>query len=470
MADDLIIHDGKIRKCTSTARDVEIPEGVTKISRMAFKRCPSIMSVKIPASMAKVDALSFNRCKSLKSVVISDGVSEIGSYAFANCSSITSLNIPDSVIKIGRMAFTECVSLSDVSLSKNLKEIDSRAFEGCKSLVSVNIPAGIPEIKDGVFYDCFNLENVKIPASVTKIGTNAFKNCIKLNSLEYSGTMEQWSAIEKERFWRAWSKISFVKCSDGEIELKPYIVWDGKFDCNFPYEEFTIPNRVMEIVAQAFMDCKSLKSVVIPDGVRIIGGWAFNACSSLTSVFIPASVTRIDRDAFSCCTSLESMEFGGTKAQWEAIEKDEGWQKRPRMRYMSDEEYNEIGERYFSWREQTKLSVVKCTDGEVPLELYIIKDGVFKRCLFAYTDFTIPDGVTEIGKYALTYNLLLESVVIPECVKKIDKSAFDLCRNLSSVHSTGTKAQWEAIEKDRFCFDDVPATTVECSDGIVGLI
>ena len=334
----------------------------------------------------------------------------------------------------------------------------------------MNIPDEITEIRTGVFHNCAYLENVKIPVSVTKIEADVFKNCTTLTSLEFSGTMEQWSAIEKERFWRAWSKISSVKCSDGEIELKPYIVWDGKFDCNFPYEEFTIPDGVTEIVAQAFMDCKSLKSVVIPNGVRIIGGWAFNACSSLTSVFIPASVTRIDRDAFSCCTSLESMEFGGTKAQWEAIEKDEGWRKMPRMRYMTDEEYNEIGERYFSWREQTKLSVVKCTDGEVPLEPYIIKGDVFKRCLFAYTDFTIPDGVTEIGMYALTYNLLLESVVIPECVKKISRAAFDLCRNLSSVHYTGTKAQWEAIEKDRFCFDDVPATTVECSDGIVGLI
>ena len=140
------------------------------------------------------------------------------------------------------------------------------------------------------------------------------------------------------------------------------------------------------------------------------------------------------------------------------------------MRYMTDEEYNEIGERYYGWREQTKLSVVKCTDGEVPLEPYIIKDGVFKRCLFVYTDFTIPDGVIEIGQYALTYNLLLESVVIPKSVKKISRAAFSFCRNLSSVKYVGTKAQWEAIEKDRFCFEDVPATTVECSDGIVGLI
>ena len=93
--------------------------------------------------------------------------------------------------------------------------------------------------------------------------------------------------------------------------------------CTATAKDVKIPESVTEIVAQAFMECKSLKSVVIPNGVRIIGGWAFNACSSLTSVFIPASVTRIDKEAFSDCISLESMEFGGTKAQWEAIEKGE---------------------------------------------------------------------------------------------------------------------------------------------------
>lgn len=470
MSDDLIISNETLIRCSSSAKDVIIPEGVKKIAKFAFRRCPIITSVTIPASMTKVDALAFKGCKSLKSVVITESVTEIGSYAFTHCSSIKSVNIPDSVTKIGRMAFAECVSLTNFSLSKNLKEIDCRAFEGCKSLVSVDIPVGITEIKRGVFNGCSFLENVKIPASVTKIDMDAFKNCSKLISLKYSGTVEQWKAIEKERAWRVWSRISSVKCSDGEVELKPYIVLDCKFDCNFPYEEFTIPDGVTEIADQAFIDCKSLKSVVIPNGVTVIGSWAFNACSSLTSVFIPAGVTKIDNYAFSDCTSLESMEFGGTKAQWEAIEKGEGWHKMPRNRFINDEKYNEIRERYYGWREQTKLSVVKCTDGEVPLEPYIIKDGVFKQCLFAYTDFTVPDGVTEIGMYAFCYCLFLESLVIPESVKKIGSSAFSLCRNLSSVKYTGTKAQWEGIEKGSLCFDDVQADTVECSDGVVGLV
>ncbi|WP_251183240.1 leucine-rich repeat protein, partial [Anaerocaecibacter muris] len=44
-----------------------------------------------------------------------------------------------------------------------------------------------------------------------------------------------------------------------------------------------------------------------------------------TSITIPDSVTSIGRYAFYKCSSLTSINFGGTKAQWNSIKKDSYW-------------------------------------------------------------------------------------------------------------------------------------------------
>ena len=68
-------------------------------------------------------------------------------------------------------------------------------------------------------------------------------------------------------------------------------------------------------------------SVDIPGGVTIIGRDAFTDCTSLEAVSIPADVICIGKTAFTGCTSLREIRFGGTKAQWEAIEKIRCWKK-----------------------------------------------------------------------------------------------------------------------------------------------
>jgi len=64
----------------------------------------------------------------------------------------------------------------------------------------------------------------------------------------------------------------------------------------------------------------NIKRITIPDGVTSIGICAFYSCSSLASVTIPSSVTSIGKLAFDSCSNLSNIYFGGTEAQWNAIE------------------------------------------------------------------------------------------------------------------------------------------------------
>lgn len=71
-------------------------------------------------------------------------------------------------------------------------------------------------------------------------------------------------------------------------------------------------------------DCNGLTSVTIPNRVTSIGDRAFSNCTGLKSVAIPDSVTYIGWWAFSDCTGLTDVYYGGTEAQWKAINISKG--------------------------------------------------------------------------------------------------------------------------------------------------
>ena len=133
------------------------------------------------------------------------------------------------------------------------------------------------KIEDGVLKECTDkdVESVVIPEGVTEIGGCTFKGC---NINEFSHPL------------------------------------------------LTIKNGVA-IRDNEVLCCASQSTsvVTIPEDVTKISDYAFSHCESLSSVEIPSSVTVIGACAFECCTSLESVAFGGTVAQWKAVEKEADW-------------------------------------------------------------------------------------------------------------------------------------------------
>ena len=61
----------------------------------------------------------------------------------------------------------------------------------------------------------------------------------------------------------------------------------------------------------------------------------------------------------------------------------------------------------------------------------------------------IPDGITKIGRYSFWDYDVLESVVIPASINKIEIGAFDYCDNIASIYITDVAA-WCNISFDSF--------------------
>lgn len=90
-----------------------------------------------------------------------------------------------------------------------------------------------------------------------------------------------------------------------------------------PSEYLGVP--VAEIGWSAFYHRSSLRSVKISSNVIWIGSSAFRGCENLASVTLAPGVQRIGVYAFAECSNLTSINFGGTRAEWNAIEKIDEW-------------------------------------------------------------------------------------------------------------------------------------------------
>ncbi len=102
-----------------------------------------------------------------------------------------------------------------------------------------------------------------------------------------------------------------------------YMVWgvpEGTTELVIPSTNAGLPVTVVGPLYGQF-----LTSVYVPDSITTIGERSFQYCIKLTSIDLPASITSIGMSAFMDCNSLTAINFDGTVAQWNAIEKADGW-------------------------------------------------------------------------------------------------------------------------------------------------
>lgn len=223
-------------------------------------------------------------------------------------------------------------------------------------------------IDNGTFYNNTNLEVIALPNTIKSIGSKAFCGCTNLARIIFNGTMAQWNKIDKGSEWDASTYEYVVQCTDGDIKKDittlgiiefddskaisyRYLV-DHKSELSSIYNfnvdrvlpnsigesafakqdsketrvtRFVMPNNITTLGNNAFNGAAKLNNITISAGLSSISQSAFENCTSLTVVEMPASITDIESRAFAYCLSLSKINYGGTKAQWNAVTKKANW-------------------------------------------------------------------------------------------------------------------------------------------------
>lgn len=107
---------------------------------------------------------------------------------------LNSVNLPNATI-IGENTFRSCQSLINVSMP-NVKGIGKYAFNGCDSIA-----------------------NITLPSSLVCIDKYAFADCTSLETIVFDGTIEQWSAVQRNDYWNDKVPATHVQCTDGTVAI-----------------------------------------------------------------------------------------------------------------------------------------------------------------------------------------------------------------------------------------------------------
>ncbi len=451
-----------------------IPDSVTDIEEEAFEFCSSLTSIKIPYSVININKYVFSGCSSLADIQVSadnevycdidgvlfskgksslicyparkggndytipDGVTDIESYAFELCGSLTSIKIPNSVISIESGAFKNCTSLTNIKLSNSITSINPSVFLGCSSLTSITIPDGVINIDNSAFSGCTSLVSLIIPKSVTNIDWYAFKDCVSLKKVYYWGTEEEWNIVDifKGNDYLLSAGKVFTNIENFDYTIKNNTVTLTKY--NGSETDVVIPQvidgyPVVSVGTKSFMECKSIKNVIIPEGITTIGFAAFHTCSNLEYIYIPSTVNTIGGYPFVRTTSLKNFEVSKDNKYFTTVDgvlfnKD----KTELISYpgAKDGEFT-IPDTVTNIWVNAFRDCKKITAVNIPDNVSIVGDCVFGGC-DSLASVTIGKGVTTIDKWAFS-GCAFTSIIIPDSVTTIIGTAFNKCTALTDI-------------------------------------
>ena len=317
-------------------------------------------------------------------------VSEIDHEAFKNRTDLTSITIPESVTKIGFDAFYGCDNL--IQVENGVYYVDRWVLNFDTSVTTVVLREDTFAIDYSAFEGCSNLTDITIPGSVALMDIYEFTNdCSSLENVTF-GDNSRLKNINYFRF-SSFENLKTVTFGANSPLTDVQNMFNG---CtNLTSVSFGDNSQLTCIGLNAFLFCTSLTSVSFGENSQLtsIDGMAFDGCTSLASITIPASVTKIGFDAFYGCTALTTIYFEGTRAEWNAVEREHNW--------VDD------------------INTVKtvCTDGEVVADYNVPLDELGNPAKREEIDNSVSDRLTEaewndmLAKYA------------PEAIRSINLSA-----------------------------------------------
>ncbi len=403
---------------------IKLPSSVKEIKEHAFDGCDKLNKLNFPEGITKIEDYACYECSSLPEIKLPSTLKSIGEHAFDYCISVKEIDVPDSVVEIGDGAFMRCKSLSDIELPASLEKYGYRVFTGCLMLDEFEIGPGNLRyrISDGILYSADGSELIDYPygkiqekikinnsvksirsyafykddaktdaefadyissvdfSNVEKIGNYAFANRDKILAVQLPSSLKEISSTA----FNHCKKISGYKISGSDkfVSVNDVLFTSDKktlvaYPCGNSLVSYTIPEGTEHIKDYAFANAEFLTDVKFPESLKTIGKYGFYMAARLTEIKLHKALTTIGEYCFSNCVSVESIQIPDN------------------------------------------------TITEIP-------DGAF-RCCDGVFDFTVPEGVTSIGKDAFRESAYLVYIELPMSVTTIKDHAFYDMDNFTDI-------------------------------------
>lgn len=200
----------------------------------------------------------------------------------------------------------------------------------------------------------------------------------------------------------------------GEDEYTVNEIGDYAFSGNASLLSVTIPITIKKIGKYVFLQCQNLTSIKLGDGLESIGDGAFEACYNLQSISFGKRINSIGRNAFLGYSNLNQIYINDLK-QWCMID-------------FKTELSNPLYHAHHLYLNKKEIKELILPEGITEIKRYAFIGGS------NITSLDIPNGVTKIGSGAFYGCTALAIVNLPESLISIGLDAFHSCSSIVELN------------------------------------
>ncbi|MCI8608369.1 MAG: leucine-rich repeat protein [Firmicutes bacterium] len=457
---------------------ITIPASVQNIEYGAFAYTTALKKITLPKSLDRIQGAAFLK-SGIAEVSGFENVREVGYAAFQGCKNLTSLNISNRLNWVGRYAFMEtgletaifpagtatwdqlrvvptglfknCKNLKNVSIPEGIETISNQAFEGCTALTAFDFPTTLTYLGARAFYgsgiqtvvlpdgiaetdiqpETFansQIETLSVSGNVRSVGYSAFENCLNLTTLNLRDFVSE--EMEEGKGFNFVEYNAFKNCRN----LLTTGLLQGKVTVN---DEDYVKNQIGYVEpssAELSPDGKAMGIPYIPPFVYV-GSSAYENCKSITGKLSLLWPTLCNY-AFAGCSNLNAIDLNGGCTDGQELAELEEFR----------DEWDNIP--FGAFQNCTSLETVV-----IPEHMGYIYGRAFEGCS-ALKSVQLPANLKRLGARAFygsgvenieipgTLSRLepetfsqskLQAVNLPENVRAVGYSAFEGCKNLTSL-------------------------------------
>lgn len=276
-----------LTNCKKSAEGhIDVPEGVTAISKEAFVRCSKITSITLPSTLTEIGESCFEDCKSLQRIDIQEGIKKIPNYCFQNCTRLGSIVLPNSVNQIGCGSFSGCIALESIRGNDNVEEIGDSAFQNCRNLEHISLYDSLKTIGSCAFYGCETLNEILLPRSVRD--ARYFADC----PICVSDANEHLTSIDGCLYSKDTKCLWNIPKNKESVHVERTVAFVAAVFTHTNNREIYLDEGLEEIYPRTFLGCKA-SMIMLPTTLKKIGCGAFQDTKNLHTLVIPPSIKEI---------------------------------------------------------------------------------------------------------------------------------------------------------------------------------